>query len=196
MGDTILGLKVASGRDVVKSGRFVLRMPPSLHAALESAARAAGVSLNEYCVRRLAAAGGGPGDGDAVALVSRAATIAGDGLTGVLLHGSWARGEATPTSDVDALVVVEPRVALRRALYRAWDEHPVRWRGRRVDPHFVHPPRAELSGLWAEAVIDGRVLFDRDGRLAADLARVRRAIAEGRLARRIVHGQPYWTEVA
>ncbi len=171
-------------------------MPPGLHAALESAARAAGVSLNEYCVRRLAAASGGQGDGDAAALVSRAATIAGDGLTGVLLHGSLALGEAAPTSDVDVLVVVEPHTALRRALYRAWDEQPVRWRGRRVDPHFVHPPRAELSGLWAEAAIDGQVLFDRDGRLAADLVRVRRAIAEGRLARRIAHGQPYWTGVA
>ena len=171
-------------------------MPPGLHAALEGAARAAGVSLNEYCVRRLAAAGGGQGDGDAAALVSRAAAVAGDGLTGVLLHGSWARGEATPTSDVDALVVVEPCVELRRALYRVWDEHPVRWRGRRVDPHFVHPPGAALSGLWAEAAIDGQVLFDRDGALAADLARVRRAIAEGRLARRIVHGRPYWAEVA
>ena len=171
-------------------------MPPGLHAALEGAARAAGVSLNEYCVRRLAAAGGGQGDGDAAALVSRAAAVAGDGLTGVLLHGSWARGEATPTSDVDALLVVEPRVELCRALYRAWDEHPVRWRGRRVDPHFVHPPGAALSGLWAEAAIDGQVLFDRDGGLAADLARVRRAIADGRLARRIVHGRPYWAEVA
>ncbi len=180
----------------MKSGRFVLRMPPGLHAALESAARAAGVSLNEYCVRRLAAAGSGPGDGDAAALVSHAAAVAGDALTGVLLHGSWARGEATPTSDVDALVVVEPRVALRRALYRAWDEHPVRWRGRRVDPHFVHPPGAGISGLWAEAAVDGQVLFDRDGRLPALLARVRRAIAEGRLVRRTVHGQPYWTEVA
>ena len=189
-------MKVASRRDAGKSGRFVLRMPPGLHAALERAARAAGVSLNEYCVRRLAAAGSGEGDGDAAALVAHAAATAGDGLIGVLLHGSWARGEATPTSDVDALLVVEPRTALRRALYRAWDEHPVRWRGRRVDPHFVHPPRPELSGLWAEAAVDGRVLFDRDGRLAADLARVRRVIAAGRLLRRTVHGQPYWTEVA
>ena len=189
-------LKVTSAREGVKSGRFVLRMAPGLHAALERAACAAGVSLNEYCVRRLAVAGAGPDDGDAAALVSRAAAIVGDGLTGVLLHGSWARGEATPASDVDALVVVEPRTALRRALYRAWDEHRVRWRGRRVDPHFVHPPGPELSGLWAEAAIDGRVLFDRDGRLAADLARVRHAIAAGRLVRRTAHGQPYWTEVA
>ena len=178
-----------------KSGRFLLRMPPPLHAALEGAARAAGLSLNEYCVRQLATTGLRAGDADAVALVSRASEVAGNALAGVLLHGSWVRGDATPTSDVDALVVVEPRIPLGRALYRTWDLQPVTWRGRRVDPHFVHPATVDtFSGLWAEAAIDGLVLFDRDGRLSASLARVRRAIAEGRFVRRVAHGQPYWTE--
>ena len=180
-----------------KSGRFLLRMPPPLHAALEGAARTAGLSLNEYCVRRLATAGLSTGDADAVALVSRAGAVAGDALAGVLLHGSWVRGDATTTSDVDAIVVVEPRVRLNRTLYRTWDEQPVTWQGRRVDPHFVHPAAADaFSGLWAEAAIDGLVLFDRDGRLSASLARVRRAIAEGRFVRRVVHGQPYWVETS
>ena len=40
------------------------------------------------------------------------------------------------------------------------------------------------------------MLFDRDERLPAYLARGRRAIADGRLVRRVVHGQPYWTEAA
>lgn len=178
-----------------KSGRFLLRMPPPLHAALDGAARTAGMSLNEYCVRRLAAFGVSIDDGDAVALVARAAVIAGDALAGVLLHGSWVRGYATPTSDVDVIVVVEPRVALNRALYRTWDEQPVTWREHPVDAHFVHPPGDDtLSGLWAEAAVDGLVLFDRGGQLSAALARVRRAIADGRLVRRVVHGQPYWTE--
>ena len=46
-------------------------------------------------------------------------------LVGVLLHGSWIRGDATPTSDVDVIVVVESRVHLNRALYRTWDQQPV-----------------------------------------------------------------------
>ena len=181
----------------VKSGRFLLRMPPPLHAALEGAARAAGLSLNEYCVRRLAASGVGMDDRDAVALVSRAGAVAGDALAGVLLHGSWVRGDATITSDVDAIVVVDPRVRLNRALYRVWDQQPVTWKGRAVDAHFVHPAAADtFSGLWAEAAIDGLVLFDRDGRLSTSLARVRRAIAEGRFVRRVAHGQPYWAEAS
>ncbi|MCY4598455.1 MAG: toxin-antitoxin system HicB family antitoxin [Acidobacteria bacterium] len=180
-----------------KSGRFLLRMPPPLHAALDGAARAAGLSLNEYCVRRLATAGLSTGDADAVALVSRASDVAGGSLAGVLLHGSRVRGDATATSDVDAIVVVEPRVDLSRALYRTWDEQPVTWQGRPVDAHFVHPPGDDtFSGLWAEAAIDGLVLFDRGGRLAGALARVRRAIADGRIVRRVAHGQPYWAEAS
>ena len=180
-----------------KSGRFLLRMPPPLHAALDGAARGAGLSLNEYCVRQLAAAEPVAADGDAVTLVARAGGVAGGALMGVLLHGSWVRGDATPTSDVDAIVVVEPRVDLSRALYRTWDEQPVTWKGRPVDAHFVHPPRNDtVSGLWAEAAIDGLVLFDRRGHLSTALARIRRAVADGRLIRRTVHGQPYWAEAS
>jgi predicted nucleotidyltransferase len=180
------------------SGRFVLRLPPSLHAALRASARDAGVSLNEYCVRRLA--GGGPGvpAGDsAVSLVARAAEVVGDALVAVIAYGSWARADAGPASDVDVLIVVEPTVALTRSLYRVWDEHPVEWQGRRVDPHFVHVPGDKIGGgVWGEAAIDGVLLFERGGRTSAHLARVRRAIADGRLVRRLTHGQPYWTEAA
>jgi predicted nucleotidyltransferase len=180
------------------SGRFLLRLPPALHGALQAAARAGGVSLNEYCVRRLAASGPAAAAGEAAAaLVTRAAALVGDALAGVVVYGSWARGDATTTSDVDALVVVEPSVALTRSLYRSWDEAPVAWQGQPVDPHFVHVPGGRVSGgVWGEAAIDGLVLFERDPRLSAYLARVRRAIAEGRLVRRLVHGQPYWTEAA
>jgi len=180
------------------SGRFVLRLPPALHAALQGAAREAGLSLNEYCTRRLAAPGATLAvDADAAALVSRAAEVAGEALIGVALYGSWARGDATPTSDVDTLIVVDTTLALTRTLYRTWDEAPVRWQGRTVDPHFVHLPRGAFNaGVWGEVAIDGIVLFERDSRLSAHLATVRGAMAEGRIVRRLAHGQPYWTMVA
>ena len=181
-----------------KSGRFILRMPPALHAALHDAARASGLSLNAYCVRQLTAFGVGVvSNEEATALVSRAREIVGDALSAVVLHGSWVRGEATPGSDVDALIVVDSRLALSRELYRAWDAQPITWRGRRVDPHFVHPGRqGQFSGIWAELAVDGIVLFERDWKLSAYLARIRRAIAAGQLVRHVVHGQPYWTENA
>ena len=179
-----------------KSGRFVLRMPGPTHAMLGATARASGMSLNAYCVRKLTAAvPDGLDGGQEAALVSRAAEVAGDALVAVLLHGSWARGEATPDSDMDLLVVVELHIAPNRQWYRDWDTQPAVWEGRAVDPHFVHPPREDrLSGLWAEAALDGIVLFDRGRRVSAALARIRRAIANGRFVRRVVHGQPYWTE--
>jgi predicted nucleotidyltransferase len=173
-------------------------MPPALHASLQQAARAAGVSLNEYCVRRLSVPGTGLAAGeDAPAIVRRAQELAGDALIGVVVYGSWMRGEARTGSDVDVLVVVEPRVALARDLYRAWDQRPVAWQGRPVDPHFVHPPGARVAGgVWGEVALDGAVLFERGLEISASLAHVRREIAAGRLVRRIVHGQPYWTEAA
>lgn len=175
------------------SGRFLLRMSPDLHDTLRSAAGAAGLSLNEYCVRRLLT--GGVVHGDAAALLSRAAAVTGQRLVGLVLHGSWVRGDAASGSDIDALIVVERQVALSRSLYRAWDREPPTWSGRPLDPHFVHLPAATtVSGLWAEIATHGLTVFDRDGDLGACLARVRGAIADGRLRRRTAHGQPYWTE--
>ena len=181
-----------------KSGRFVLRMPPALHAALHSAAHANGLSLNAYCVRQLEGLGlGVANDTEATSLVLYARAVAGEALSAVVLHGSWARGEACPASDVDALIVVDSRLPLSRDLYRAWDAQPITWRGHRVDPQFVHlPADGETSGLWAEVAVDGTVLFERDWELTPHLARIRRRIAAGQLVRRVTHGQPYWTETA
>lgn len=188
----------ARSRAATASGRFVLRLPAALHSALQAAARDAGLSLNEYCARRLAGSGPAlPVDADAVTLVTRAAEVAGEALLAVLVYGSWARGDATATSDVDVLIVVDQALGLTRGLYRRWDEVPVSWQGRDVDPHFVHLPRLDFSaGVWGEVAIDGIVLFERAPRVSAHLARVRRAMAEGRLVRRVAHGQPYWTMVA
>jgi len=186
---------VTSSRAARHSGRFVLRLPPALHGALHAAAAAAGLSLNEYCVRRLATAGPGVAvDPSAAALVQRASALAGPALVGVILYGSWARGAATAASDVDVLIVVDRTLPLTRDLYRRWDEAPVQWHGRLVDPHVVHPPRAQVvGGVWAEAALDGVVLFERTWQLSASLGAIRRDIAAGRLVRRLVHGQPYWT---
>jgi len=181
------------------SGRFVLRIDPGLHGALRKAARAAGVSLNEYCARKLVTPSSDFAGLDlATEAVRRAAVVVGDSLISVVAFGSWARAELHDQSDVDLLVVVEDGTELSRDLYLAWDEAPIRWHGRRVEPHFVHlpEPARTLVGLWAEVAIDGIILFTSDLRLPSLLAGVRRNIAAGRIIRRVVHGQPYWTEVA
>jgi hypothetical protein len=181
------------------SGRFLLRINPGLHAALREAAAAQGLSLNDYCARKLAApAGSLAAGGDAGRAVERAAELFGASLVGVIAFGSWTRGEAADTSDIDVLVVLDCRVSLKRELYRTWDEAPLAWNGRPVEPHFVHLPGPEegLTGIWAEVALDGIVLFERDLRLSTRLAQVRHEILSGRLVRRMAHGQPYWAEGA
>ena len=179
------------------SGRFVLRLDSGLHAVLRRAAAARGVSLNEYCTAKLSAPVGEllAFDG-ASAAVRRAATLLGGSLIGVVAFGSWVRGELTDTSDIDVLVVAGEEVAITRDLYRRWDEEAVAWNGRPVDPHFVHLPAAQpmSSGLWAEVAVEGIVLFECDLRLSSTLSAIRRSLADGRLRRRVVHGQGYWTE--
>jgi len=181
------------------SGRFLLRIGARLHERLQGAARSRGVSLNELCVRRLSVPGPSllvePG---AAASVERSRSQFGGALAGVLVYGSYARGDATAASDVDLLVVVDPAISLTRALYRDWDVEPVEWQGRHVDPHFIHLPgnRRTTPGAWCEAAIDGVVLWERDGAVTRHLAAIRGDIAAGRLLRRSAHGQPYWTEAA
>ncbi|MDR7420394.1 MAG: toxin-antitoxin system HicB family antitoxin [Armatimonadota bacterium] len=178
------------------SGRFVLRIDPRLHARLREAAARHGLSLNDYCARKLASPASPPGPASEV--VARAATLLGDDLTGVVAFGSWARGQLAASSDVDVLIVVDRRTSITRDLYRRWDAAPVYWETHPVEPHFVHlpDPDARASAIWAEAAIDGIVLFDSDLSVSRWLVRVRRRIVDGQIVRRIAHGQPYWVEAA
>lgn len=184
-------------RPPVAAHRFLLRLPADLHRRLAADAQRAGLSLNEYCVRRLAGTGTAVGF-DVAPLLAHAGRVAGSGVVGAILHGSSARGEARDTSDVDLLLVVDRSVALSRALYAAWDDNPPRPGERTLDVHFVHlPVDARRPGaLWCEAALDGVILDDRDGAIAQALYEVRQAIADGRVVRRTVHGQPYWTTAA
>lgn len=176
------------------SGRFLLRIDPDLHASLRDAARAAGTSLNDYCGRRLAAPGALM-DPAAAAVVDRAGSILGDSLAGVVAFGSWARGDDSPASDLDVLLIADDRVAIARRLYRHWDAGPpLDWNGCRVEPHFVHlpPEDAEVSGLWAEAATDGIVIHEREFTVSRRLVSIRRRVLRGELSLHEAHGRPYW----
>jgi len=179
--------------------RFLLRLPAPLHRQLVASAATESLSLNEYCVQRL---GGSDlcvaGRQHVAAVLASASAVAGTHLLGIIAHGSWVRGEARDSSDVDVMVVVEPSMPLTRDLYRTWDVAAPTWDGRTVDAHFVHPPpqRGRASSVWCELAVEGLLLSDRDGTLSAALVDVRRAIAHGRLVRKTAHGQPYWTEAA
>lgn len=157
------------------------------------------MSLNEYCVQRLSGPDLSVGARDQVAaLITHAAKAAGLQLVGVIAHGSWVRGEARASSDIDVMVVVAPALPLTRALYREWDHGSPTVLGRTLDAHFVHLPAdaSRPSSVWCELAVEGVLLSDREGAIAGALIEVRRAIAHGQLVRRMAHGQPYWTVAA
>lgn len=192
-------MKKVSTRAGAGVARVLLRLPTDLHRTLVQAADGVDLSFNEFCVRRLRA----PSDAHALSpvrslVVTRARAVCGDRLIGVLVLGSWARGEAAATSDIDVLIVIDPKTALARDLYRAWDQDPVSFEGRAIDAHFAHPSASGTvpTAVWCEAAVDGIVWYDRDGDVTIRLGEVRRVIAEGGVVRAFAHGQPYWKGAA
>ncbi|MFW6084694.1 MAG: toxin-antitoxin system HicB family antitoxin, partial [Gemmatimonadota bacterium] len=169
MSDTTRTDTPASKRSA--SGRFLLRIDPGVHAALREAAAEAGLSLNEYCARKLAA----PGRQAAAPtseLVYGVLERGGAGVLGIVAFGSWARAQTTTRSDIDLAILLPPEVEITREGYRAWDEAPLTLGERRVEPHLVHLPEpgGRITGLWAEVAIEGIVLFDPALRVSRRLA--------------------------
>ena len=185
------------------SGKFVLRVPPSLHRRLKEEARSTGQSLNALCVQKLRSTAGSclpPGStpdlgsaGECLPEIVRRWRLA-----GVVLFGSAARGEATQASDVDLLLVVGHRANISPALYRQWDE----WQAGKpssiaaISPQFVRLPASvsDAGGLWYEIAIEGRILWERDFQVSGFLRAIREAMACGAIRRGTLHGSPYWVK--
>lgn len=170
-------------------------MTPALHARLSESARAAQQSLNEYCVRALARDTGAVTGGPLNEVVAKVLAQLGSAVVGIAVFGSYARGEARESSDVDVLVVTSSQTRISRALYAAWDQDRKYVGPHLVEPHFVRMPEPDerITGLWAEVALEGIVIFDPDFVLGRQLTRVRRAILDGLLVRRSAHGLSYWT---
>jgi hypothetical protein len=189
------------------SGKFVVRMPGNLHARLKQEALNTGQSLNQLCLARLQA-NLGPAVGlDASRtsahlipphLLEAIVRQWPKELIGLILFGSAARGEASEASDTDLMLTMKPGVKIMRELYRVWEDfcHPhfEVQESVRISPHFVCLPGSvqEAGGLWYETAIDGIILWERDSRVSRFLVSVRRAMGQGKIRRRIVHGSPYW----
>jgi predicted nucleotidyltransferase len=121
-------------------------------------------------------------------------------LVSIVLFGSFARGDATESSDADLLIVAEdfPRrlSARREELLSAYE--PVR---RTMELPFVEwnlvtktPEEArEHSPLYLDMVEDGRLLFDRDGFFAGVLGEMRLRMRElGSRRVFLADGSWYW----
>jgi hypothetical protein len=187
------------------SGKFVLRIPSPLHRKLKEEARSKGQSLNALCVHKLQnpassalASTSAPAIGPAQEYLPEIVHHWRDELVGVVLFGSAARGEATEASDIDLLLVVNPKVSIAPSLYRRWEE----WQAANcrspnsVSPQFVRIPQNvfDAGGLWYEVAVDGHILWERDFLVSRFLSAIREEMARGRIRRGMVHGSPYWVK--
>jgi predicted nucleotidyltransferase len=122
--------------------------------------------------------------------------LLGDELVGLVLFGSWARGEAREDSDVDVFVVlkslrgVEARAAVYKVVSRSVGR-AVTLVDARADELFKD--ELELTPLLLNILVDGIVVYDRTGRLAELAAKARRLVeAEGLVKYRTPDGKYGW----
>lgn len=115
-------------------------------------------------------------------------------LLAIVLFGSQATGEATPSSDTDILIVLSDKITLGRELYRIWDDHLASSDTQTINPQFVHLPALleHAGGLWFEVALNGDILWDPGGIVNQFLEELREKIANDEIRRYWSHGQPYW----
>jgi hypothetical protein len=175
------------------SGKLLLRISELRHLMLQSEARDLGISVSELCRCRVESPSAMETLPAEIATAIQAAQAAvASSMLGIVLFGSYARGSHTDASDIDLLIILDPEVKINRTLYRSWQNHA---QGvERCEPHFVSLPDPEkkLTGLWAEIAIDGQILWERNNQIQYLLVKIRRAIIEGKLVSKKVHGQTYW----
>lgn len=174
------------------SGKFVIRMTPQLHEELHYESERSGNSLNELCLNYLQ-------NGllldrtirdDFPELLLKLKTKFKESLIGVVLFGSQARGDAHDNSDTDVLVALDEKIPIVRDLYKETEDSP-------FSIHFTRFPNLpeDAGSIWLESAIDGKILYDQEDRLAIMLNRLRRKIAEGKVVRKVTHGQGYWVNL-
>lgn len=182
------------------SGTFILRVEPALHKKLQLAAQKKGSSLNRYCEENLAKSlnsySGSVSDGVSL---KEEFVKAGIPLVGILIFGSFIRGDANESSDTDFLFVTEQGFLIERSLYQKWDDilrdiPYFKSFQLPVSPQFVSLPSSpkECGSLWFEVAIEGKIIWE-DGRAISEfLRKLREEMLQGHLIRKISHGHPYW----
>jgi predicted nucleotidyltransferase len=118
----------------------------------------------------------------------------GDHLVSVVLFGSQARQEGRASSDWDLLVIAEglPESAFARRLYLKRLLPPT---CRGVVSMLARSPaefEAQLSSLYLDIALDGRVLYDQSGYMSRRLAALRQHMGEIGLYRERTPAGDWW----
>jgi len=123
----------------------------------------------------------------------------GSELMGLVLFGSWARGEASKDSDVDIFVVLKSLKGMeaRSTIYRVIARHVGRALtlvDMRADEVFGE--KVELTPLLLNILSDGIIIYDGTGRLSALMEKTRRLMDEAKLVRyRTPDGKYGWKKL-
>lgn len=175
---------------------FVLRLPASLHLRLKNLAITQRKSLNQVCTGILESGSLSPFDSFdfSPAFWATVAKVKLD-VKGVLLYGSYARGDNFDDSDIALMVVVSSDQKIDRKFYRKWDEAADMLSEYSLDVHFSHLPESQtkVKGIWAELATEGLVLWEHNFQVSRYLIAVRKLITTGTLKKKKVHGHSYWT---
>lgn len=189
------------------SGKFVIRMPSSLHELLKKESQRKKESLNSCCIEILKE-GLRPSstipsfDFLPTSLFSRIIKQWEGELRGIVLFGSAVREELRASSDIDLLFVLKDSVSLDRSIYIQWEEfyrkesENIR-RTWEISPHFVYLPVevAQGGGLWYEVALEGKILWEKDNAVSSFLRKIRFAMIQGQIQRSFSHGHPYWIKI-
>ncbi|HEX8994039.1 MAG TPA: nucleotidyltransferase domain-containing protein [Candidatus Paceibacterota bacterium] len=98
-------------------------------------------------------------------------------VVGIILFGSWARGNNRPNSDVD-LVVILKKGYKRVVEYREGQAFEVIYATNKDAFDFWESHRDEAAGQWEVA----KILYDADGTIAELKERVEKVLSDGKQA--------------
>lgn len=105
--------------------------------------------------------------------IQRVATRIGEAIKAeqVILFGSYGRGEATPYSDVDLLIIADsdlPRFKRSRKLYKLFQPYPFPMDLLVYTPREVERAKQSPVSFVSLVLREGRVLYERRDRSAVD----------------------------
>ena len=187
----------------MKMHRFLVRLPAPLFVGLKRRAGEARRSINAILTELLESSIKGDEPGlrqtpvpklyPALKLIQHSL---GAELIGIVLFGSVARGQASASSDIDVLIVLDSAFRIERDLYEELYT-AIREAGvgaASLSLHIVNLPKdvSTVDGFLLEITLEGIVLFEKDFLISRFFMQLREMIVAGSFVRESLHGHPYW----
>lgn len=168
------------------SGKFVLRISPEMHALLKCEAEENNLSLNQLINKKLFE--------NKSEKYESILKLFKHNLLGIVLFGSYVRGEPRKSSDIDLLIVLAKEIEIKRSLYHLWDDKIEHKMGSIYSPQFTHLPKDynSISSLWLEVGLEGEIAYDPLGVIKKEIFKIKSEISSGKYRRKLTHGHPYW----